>query len=378
MLFEQRASGTFHDRRVSVYILCFDWNRFILIYFIFFSFYRVISPKDAPRPKKRFEIGKQHDSCEYLEYLLDTLHEEEKQNNQRSIDNLHANLSIDELMLMILIEKAVEVDAPFTTAVQKLFDIRLLINCKCLYCKHESTHTENLFDLQLSFPIGVNDYSTQSLLNSYFATEQLTNKEQYLCDECNALRDGERQITLQQAPHNFILVLKHFEFNRESGIRQKLLHKVHYDKQISLAAQTKDIDNIRANDRLMYELNVVIVHRGNNMDCGHYYTLARCKTTGEWLELNDEKINHFDGDVNALPANNTPYILFYKLMLEECKGNNDNIAHHDDENPKIPDEENPDIAAVIGHGLQNALRVPRVWKHFDGKSFDELAVQLKM
>lgn len=48
------------------------------------------------------------------------------------------------------------------------------------------------------------------------------------------------------------------------------------------------------------------------------------------------------------------------------------------ENVHKDDGENLEIANVIHHALQIALRVPRVWQHFDRRCLDQLAVPLGM
>lgn len=219
------------------------------------------------------------------------------------------------------------------TMVQKLFGGRLSINYKCLNCSAQSTNIDNFFDLQLSFPspvpqlkdssvmastpqsplIDKSSYTTQSLLNSYFATEQMINDDRYYCDKCKALCDGERHITLDDGPSNLILVIKHFKYDRNCHVRRKLLHKVHHDEQITLMSRSKDNGYVR----LKYKLYAVIVHCGMNIDSGHYYTYA-VNNADEWFKFNDSHISRSSfTDVKNLSPLNTPYILFYELMQKE-------------------------------------------------------------
>lgn len=338
-----------------------------LISLLLYSVRQELAPHDVlgQRPSS-FRYGHQQDSFEYLGFLLDQLHEEEKRcltsavkmlgnsnskftngnikvknNNgngeQMDIDDNNAvnqTITIDSPPLTDESDDAINPDDPKTvnntvhTMVQKLFGGRLSINYKCLNCCTQSTNIDNFFDLQLSFPqqqqqqlndsltasplIDKTNYTTQSLINSYFATEQMINDDKYYCDKCKALCDGERHITLEEGPSNLILVIKHFKYDRNYHVRRKLLHKVHHNELITLHERTKD-----AYFRLKYKLYAVIVHSGMNIDSGHYYTYA-VNTSDEWYKFNDSHISRSSfSDIKNLSSLNTPYILFYEFMHRE-------------------------------------------------------------
>lgn len=344
-----------------------------LIALLLYSVRQELSPHDVlgQRPSS-FRYGHQQDSFEYLGYLLDQLHEEEKRclmaagknHNENSIhkvmngniklENGNGNGSMEQMDIdynNTSLNRTVSIDSPpltddsddainpddhksnvnttVHTMVQKLFGGRLSVNYKCLNCDTQSTNIDNFFDLQLSFPhqqqqqttgdslttsplIDKTNYTTQSLLNSYFATEQMINDDKYHCDNCKALCDGERHMTLEDGPSNLILVIKHFKYDRNYHVRRKLLHKVHHDEIISLIARKKD-----GCFRLKYKLYAVIVHCGMNIDSGHYYTYA-INTSDEWFKFNDSHISRSSfSDIKNLSSLNTPYILFYEFLHME-------------------------------------------------------------
>lgn len=345
-----------------------------LISLLLYSVRQELAPHDvlSQRPNS-FRYGHQQDSFEYLGFLLDQLHEEEKRclvAAAKSIDNSVINKLINGNMKMEngngngnqeqmdiddnnTMNQTISIDSPpltddsddainpevreknivgdpnntttVHTMVQKLFGGRLSVNYKCLNCNTQSTNIDNFFDLQLSFPhqpisdslttsplIDKTNYTTQLLLNSYFATEQMINDDKYYCDKCKALCDGERHITLEDGPSNLILVIKHFKYDRNCHVRRKLLHKVHHDEVISLIARTKD-----GCFRLKYKLYAVIVHCGMNIDSGHYYTYA-VNTADEWFKFNDSHISRSSfSDIKNLSTLNTPYILFYEIVHKE-------------------------------------------------------------
>lgn len=485
MLHEQRTPGTFHDKGVSVIGISFLFEisepnqikfslfspicrmthdillmklpskiiNYIqqLISLLLYSVRQEVAPHDVlqQRPAS-FRYGHQQDSFEYLGFLLDQLHEEEKRcllNAAKPMDNAHRQLLNGNVQEKIehqnvngngngndngntitngngmlaeaeqmdiddnnQLEQTISMDSPpltddsddainptqvhnssddndqqklsmsktttiVQTMVQKLFGGRLSINYKCLNCNTQSTNIDNFFDLQLSFPstaapaqqnqlatatttttivatstpqpplIDKTNYTTQSLLNSYFTTEQMINDDRYYCNKCKALCDGERHITLEGGPSNLILVIKHFKYDRDCHVRRKLLHKVHHDEQITLVARSKDDGLLR----LKYKLYAVIVHCGMNIDSGHYYTYA-VNNADEWFKFNDSHISRSSfSDIKNLSTLNTPYILFYELIHKEriSEGN--------------------DIDANGGVGVDNAL---------GGKNTNEPVTQL--
>lgn len=321
-----------------------------LISLLLYSVRQELSPHDVlgQRPSN-FRYGHQQDSFEYLGFLLDQLHEEEKRcmtaaqlpttqtNGHAKLTENGDHMDIDENNVL---NQTIPMESPpltdesddainpepsdiVDTMIQKLFGGVMSINYKCLNCCRSSTNVDHFFDLQLSFPQGSESvsssptiekttYTTQSLINSYFAIEDMVNENQYFCDKCKVHSDAERQVILDDAPTNLILVLKHFKYDRSFHTRRKLLHKVHHDEVVFLNTRRKD-----GCFRLKYKLYATIVHSGMNIDSGHYYTYA-VNEEDEWFKFNDNHISRSSlSEVKSLNSFNTPYILFYELLGED-------------------------------------------------------------
>lgn len=51
---------------------------------------------------------------------------------------------------------------------------------------------------------------------------------------------------------------------------------------------------------LRYELSAVMVHEGDNADCGHYWDIIRHPHSGVWFKYNDKVRHGFTGfDANV-------------------------------------------------------------------------------
>ncbi|KAL1518031.1 hypothetical protein ABEB36_001717 [Hypothenemus hampei] len=230
-----------------------------------------LSPRDilALLRPNGFLMGHQHDSSEFLWYLLDTLHEQEKS----------------------------VCDQESTTVVQECFGGKTMTISHCGECGTKSEKEDNFRELQLSIPHCADTQSVQQLLNYFLQSEKLYGDNQYRCDVCDRLTDGERITKIVSLPKHLVLTLKHFRYDQKSQTRTKLLQEVHLDNRICL-------------EETYYDLYAAVVHHGSSVDSGHYYTFA--KDSSQWYKFNDSSVNKSSEDsLHQLKPPESPYILFY-------------------------------------------------------------------
>lgn len=308
-----------------------------LVSLLLYTLRHEVAPHDvlSERPNG-FRCGYQQDSFEYLGFLLDQIHEEEKRHRTAAIRRpahsatatvTSASVAAEATSTPMDIdsdffENGRNPDKPILTVIQKLFGGRLKIEYKCLECMTQSTNIDNFFDLQISFPHTMNEsptvtvpngLSTQSLIDTYFTTEQMTGDNQYFCEKCKSLCNGTREIKLATGPQNLIVVVKCFKYDRATHIRRKILQKVNHERIVSLVSHSPEEGSVR----LTYKMYAAIVHHGMNIDCGHYYTIAE-KEPDVWFKFNDSYISRCAYDeIDNLGSLDAPYILFYKLIRTE-------------------------------------------------------------
>ncbi|XP_053665277.1 ubiquitin carboxyl-terminal hydrolase 35 [Anopheles marshallii] len=266
-----------------------------------------------------FAPGYQQDSSEFLSYLLDRLHEQEKK-------LLHGNQPHNAPSLP---------PAPNSggggggstgseggkTLVQKTFEGLLSVGCLCAVCNSANHTTETFRSLDLSFPddsdlsaSGDGTHSVQKLLDYFCSSEKLVGENQYFCDRCQQLRDCERSVTVTVPPQNLILTIKHFRYDQIRNLRAKLMNKILHNEDISLTVTDAD-GHCR---QLHYRNYAVVVHYGTSMDSGHYYTYAQ-DGTGSWFKFNDNYVTECStSELQNIPSPNTPYILFYQLVTNNA------------------------------------------------------------
>ncbi|XP_055379580.1 ubiquitin carboxyl-terminal hydrolase 38 isoform X2 [Condylostylus longicornis] len=344
-----------------------------------------------------FSPGFQQDSSEFLGYFLETLHEQELKSikageqllkshndklgenklaiaqNEQQIngavaencdvdvidsveiskgvkleDNLTLEMEIDEIPNNNEIDVSKSKDLILTT-IDKNFTGKIVTTYKCLVCDFESKNIDSFRELQLSFPDqkhiedgfpltshssdNSNSYSIQNLLDFHCSTEKLNGDNQYFCEKCKKLCDGERSQNYVIPPINLIVTLKQFKYDQKYNMRAKLMHRIHLNQNLSLNIISQNDNNkIETIDYCMY---AAVVHTGFNMDSGHYYTYAKdaknptnIDPNGEldqiWFKFNDNYVTECSEiELYNINPPNTPYILFYRMKsrsrLDGCK-----------------------------------------------------------
>ncbi|CAB0035988.1 unnamed protein product [Trichogramma brassicae] len=196
--------------------------------------------------------------------------------------------------------------------VHRVFGGELRVSYQCLRCDNQSHNTDSFRDLQLCFLDSLkltDNINVQGLINAnYLTPETLTGDNKYRCDKCANLCDASRIIKVLKAPAHLILTLKHFRYNSETRLRQKLRNKIQYDQTIQLPVFDQD--------PVSYKLYAAVVHSGYSMDYGHYFTYA-CDGDSQWYKFNDSYVSEttFE-DFKRLEPPDTPYILFYKKCTD--------------------------------------------------------------
>ena len=309
------------------------------MYIVYLYFQRpsfsAVSFLQASRPPW-FTAGFQQDCSEFLKYLLDQLHEQDKQLQKKMLKSSKIKIgkksSKDEKGLKDYFDESV-------TLVQKTFGGQICSTLKCLNCKTESSPTECFYDIPLAFPeyeqtshkslAGGNakdhhferDVIVQgssvveegsasdtpemglrldTLISHFLQPEKLTGDNKYQCDKCQGLQEGERKMKITRSPEYLILTLLRFSYDTKSQTRSKIFREVKYPKTLILPSENSTnadpklpqskkqrilppkllqklylSEDNNSGDKDIYSLCAVVVHSGTSSECGHYYCYAR-------------------------------------------------------------------------------------------------------
>uniref|UniRef100_A0A131YZV4 Ubiquitin carboxyl-terminal hydrolase n=1 Tax=Rhipicephalus appendiculatus TaxID=34631 RepID=A0A131YZV4_RHIAP len=303
-----------------------------------------VCPEDFLRTSKPpwFHQGEQQDCSEFLRYLVDSSHEEEKRHGFPLSGSQSAG----------------------QTLIQEVFGGAVCTTYHCLTCNGESKNEEAITDLHVAFPeesrIAGNSeskvYQTRSttkstevkneschdvtqalaledMLETYFEPESMEGENRYHCSVCGTLRDARRTVALAEPPRHLVLTLMRFSYDGVTGTRAKILREVAFPQTLALPSNC----GLGSNQQPTYVLYAVVVHSGTSADRGHYYTYARyssqeslsprksvyrsgtpdplCK---RWYLFNDSRVSaasyaSLQGLTSRFPRD-TAYVLFYRQM----------------------------------------------------------------
>ncbi|CAF3398294.1 unnamed protein product, partial [Rotaria socialis] len=247
--------------------------------------------RQVSRLYSRFSGFHQEDSHEFLNALLDALHE---------------NLKI---------ESADSADTEETSIMSKIFYGTLRSTVICIECR-KPFHTDDSFSF-LALPLSNIKYSSNNSIDSrksltvydsfhrMFAAEMLSENGQWYCNECGRLTDAEKKLDLWILPKILILQLKRFTYDLSNN--NKINTFVDYPlENFDLSDYVINPDYDRTT---RYNLVAVSVHSGS-LSGGHYTAFAQNFDTKRWYHFNDENVRDVSSKNEIITAD--AYILVYQ------------------------------------------------------------------
>ena len=211
----------------------------------------------------QFKGYSQHDSHEFLIYLLDFIHEEIKSDVQ--IKKIKLNkLTLNYIDTKTNLNKSVSFE-PFNV---------LLLDME--------QNIDNLEDL----------------LNNYFNKSSVD----YKCDECKNNVTAKKSLRIHMLPEKIIIQLKRFI------VRGRYSRKNNY--KINFPLDNLVLNEIINDKDIHYELYSVVNHMGD-VGGGHYTNYSRNQINKEWYEFNDSSVSYLTVPEDEIISSNA-YILFYQ------------------------------------------------------------------
>ena len=263
----------------------------------------------------RFE---QHDSSEFLYFLLDRLDEE--LSYTISIDkNIKKNKNLDDKLkeriiksldyyINFLTNKNV---TKFSIIKQQLYGLK---NTKviCNECKNLSESFEMFSSLQLNIPSEIDNLTLTDCLDLYVKKEILKGENSFFCNKCNKLvNKGYQWIKLWNTPNIMIIQVVRFVNNNNSS--KKVTKLIDIPKNINLKKYTDtnygkylELENTCFD----YTLYASCCHLGS-LNGGHYFSIVQ--KDSNWYRVDDDDVFLISNETNLNELlKRFSYILFYK------------------------------------------------------------------
>ncbi|KIY44947.1 cysteine proteinase, partial [Fistulina hepatica ATCC 64428] len=272
----------------------------------------------------------QHDSQEFLNFLLDMIHEdlnrivgkiryERTPEEEAQLERLHPQIASErEWQAWRTRNDSIIVD---------FFQGQLRNRLQCDTC-HQTSTTYNVFStLQLPVPPSKSGAATlQKCLGLFFNTEVLEKDDAWDCPKCKTKRRATKRLSLARLPPVLLISLKRFEahgrFSDKIDTRVDFPLKnldlsaympdqlsVDADRSLVNGGQSLPLDDPRTqNAPYKYDLYGVTNHVGN-LSSGHYTAFVASR--GQWNYCDDSTIKQVDPkEVVSQKA----YVLFYKRI----------------------------------------------------------------
>ncbi|XP_041839480.1 ubiquitin carboxyl-terminal hydrolase 38 [Melanotaenia boesemani] len=325
---------------------------------------------EASRPPW-FNMGSQQDCSEYLRFLLDRLHEEEKtlqvleSATPKAVSLFDVN-SKDPTNLISEDHKDSDLTRAETksandgkTLIERMFGGKLISGIRCMQCNCISEKEEPFTDLSLAFcpsassrnspkPQGPSEepkvlcqrsvnggseapeqgsantsassalyepvsneppLSVPDLVNYFLAPEILDEDNAYFCEKCSSLQRAERTMKVVSAPEYLILTLLRFSYDAKCHIRRKILDNVTIPSVLGLPVHAPSTPS-QWSSATSSPLQVDSLESSENL-------AKKLKPSqGDEEEERKARIDEVEGENRAgeMPIQSVPYVLSSLVM----------------------------------------------------------------
>jgi ubiquitin C-terminal hydrolase len=311
--------------------------------------YMVITPSSFTRVfcnNQIFNDGKQHDSGEAFNYIINTIHEElatptelkfttkletvkifndnrkkildkfdcanvtEKKELKKKYDALLRDYPLESTIIdsMAAIKKHYNNNHSF---ISQLFDGFTLSTIFCPSCRYSNKTFELHKIIQLEIPSYSHGMKTPSIydcLDLFTKEEQLDEENGYKCNSCEKKFKCIKRLKLWMSPPVMIFNFKRYsQFQTVRGNRM-----TKNNSEITFPTFDLDLSNYIAEENFLkdkcytYDLYSIVSHVGG-LNSGHYYTYSNLELSNKWVKFEDENVSYS----NIENIKNDAYLVFY-------------------------------------------------------------------
>ncbi|KAF9198608.1 ubiquitin-specific protease doa4 [Haplosporangium sp. Z 27] len=263
----------------------------------------------------QFKGTEQHDSQEFLSFLLDGLHEDLKMQPQLPPAGSDEGSEADEARMEAMPEyEASEIAwqrylRRDNSIIVNLFQGQFKNRLCCTKCGKTST-TYNAF-MYLALPIkakvsGRQPQTLASCLKSFTDLETMEGDNAWNCPHCKKPRKATKQLTISRVPDVLLIQLK--RFSSDGPFKNKIKAMVQYPIQdLDLTSYLPRRANNKPAEPAIFDLYAVSNHSGE-VSSGHYTACVRGEGPNNWINFDDSRVSPCD---KSVAVSEHGYTLFY-------------------------------------------------------------------
>uniref|UniRef100_A0A3Q3WJP0 Ubiquitin carboxyl-terminal hydrolase 48 n=1 Tax=Mola mola TaxID=94237 RepID=A0A3Q3WJP0_MOLML len=236
--------------------------------------------------------------CEHLQYLFALL----QNSNRKYIDpsGLVKALGLDtgqqqdaqefSKLFLSLLEDTLskQKNINLQNVIQRQFCGQFSYVTVCNQCGRSSALPSKFYELELNIQGHKN---LTECVTEFLKEEKLDGENRYFCESCQSKQRATRRIRLHSLPPTLNLQLMRFIFDRQTGHKKKLNTFISFPDQLDMGPFLEG----KQDQRCLYELSAVLIHRGISAYSGHYIAHVKDARTGDWYKFNDEEIEKMEG-----------------------------------------------------------------------------------
>ncbi|KAI8834736.1 hypothetical protein BJ741DRAFT_534465 [Chytriomyces cf. hyalinus JEL632] len=303
-----------------------------------------------------FAGSEQQDAQEFLQVILDALHEDLKKQAENGafvaeeVDRMDedpsggtevvnsAGGSTDNLRGAATEPCLPEVSSP----IAEIFQGSLKSNIECMECHASSIKAEPFVLLSLPVSNGPDDpeykYALETCLREFLREELLGKEDTWFCPTCKDQRQIKKRLDVQSLPEVLIFHLKRFSTSYQ-GFENSLSAKIEGLVRFPISGlDMSDIVNRGRGERTaqdssapcqndtnralpehdLYDLYAVSNHFGG-LNGGHYTAFVKSVTQNEWFHMDDSKVS---------PIHEDDVVVSHFKDLQRTNSHSHSISHH--------------------------------------------------
>ncbi|KAI9357939.1 hypothetical protein DFJ73DRAFT_622487 [Zopfochytrium polystomum] len=244
----------------------------------------------------QFQGHDQHDSQEFLAFLMDAIHEDLNVARRSTAIKIEEPKDDEETPDKIRQEMAWNYyRASNWSIIVDLFQGQLKSKLQCMTCMKTSTTFNPFMYLSLPIPsVGGRAVSLQDCLSKFVEPEILEGEDAWFCPSCKAKRRTKKTLSIAKLPSILLVHLKRFYF--QGPFKDKVETYVDFPVDgldVSGFMPTYMTDVGGRKERFVYDLYAISNHMGT-LTSGHYTAQVYNGTRKQWHLFDDSRISSCD------------------------------------------------------------------------------------